>query len=187
MAPNQAPRTYDGATTASTQHGATEPLWTVTLHFSTPGGEMPVISNQTKRVILEHLAGRLPVLGYGEDYLVATFDVAAPDHRAAILAASATCDDAFLAADLPVLHVTDCNTVRSDVLNARTKRTPDFVGVSEIAEILGVSRQRAWQQTKLASFPAQACQLKAGPLWRTGDVTQFLRGRKQNQTSRQDD
>jgi hypothetical protein len=53
-------------------------------------------------------------------------------------------------------------------------RVPDPLGLSEIASILGVTRQRAWQITKSADFPAPAAVLASGPVWHKGDVARFL-------------
>lgn len=45
-----------------------------------------------------------------------------------------------------------------------------IVGVAELAEMLGVTRQRAWQLTKTADFPAPCYQMKAGDFWKLSDV-----------------
>lgn len=50
---------------------------------------------------------------------------------------------------------------------------PDLVGVSEIAEMLGVGRQRAAQLTQRDDFPSPVAQLKAGPVFLKGQVRGF--------------
>jgi predicted DNA-binding transcriptional regulator AlpA len=48
---------------------------------------------------------------------------------------------------------------------------PLFVGVAEVAEILGVSKQRAWTLAKRPDFPKPVRVLKATPLWLKRSVT----------------
>lgn len=48
---------------------------------------------------------------------------------------------------------------------------PVFVGVAEVAEILGVSKQRAWTLAKRADFPKPVKVLKATPVWLKRSIT----------------
>jgi hypothetical protein len=50
---------------------------------------------------------------------------------------------------------------------------PELAGVSEIAELLGVSRQRASSVQHLEAFPAPVAELRSGPVWRKADLTRF--------------
>ncbi|MFJ9544073.1 hypothetical protein ACIRPX_43670 [Streptomyces sp. NPDC101225] len=50
---------------------------------------------------------------------------------------------------------------------------PDLGGVSEIAEMLGVGRQRAAQLTQRDDFPSPVAQLKAGPVFFKSQVRGF--------------
>lgn len=50
---------------------------------------------------------------------------------------------------------------------------PPLAGVSEIAELLGVSRQRVAELRRRPDFPGPVAQLKAGPVWRAGDLSRF--------------
>lgn len=52
---------------------------------------------------------------------------------------------------------------------------PALVGVSEIAKILGVSRQRAGAIARGSGFPRPVEELAAGPVWRRSDLGHFLR------------
>ena len=52
----------------------------------------------------------------------------------------------------------------------------DLVGVAEIAEMLGVSRQRVNAIVKRDDdFPVPAAELSAGRIWRRGDVVAWAR------------
>jgi predicted DNA-binding transcriptional regulator AlpA len=46
----------------------------------------------------------------------------------------------------------------------------DLVGVAEIADALGVTRQRVHQLTKLEGFPDPVATLSAGTIWSRQDV-----------------
>lgn len=52
---------------------------------------------------------------------------------------------------------------------------PELVGASEIADLLGVSRQRVHQLTTHTGFPAPLVQVRMGPLWDAKAVAAFDR------------
>ena len=51
----------------------------------------------------------------------------------------------------------------------------DLVGVTEIGDLLGVSRQRADQLTRTEGFPEPVAVLSAGRIWRLLDVEAWAR------------
>jgi hypothetical protein len=51
----------------------------------------------------------------------------------------------------------------------------DLVGVTEIGEMLSVSRQRADQLTKFDDFPAPVGEISAGRIWEREDVEAWAR------------
>ena len=51
---------------------------------------------------------------------------------------------------------------------------PELVGVSEIADILGVTRQRASALAKTASFPVPVATLASGPVWTRPSLNRFI-------------
>jgi hypothetical protein len=51
---------------------------------------------------------------------------------------------------------------------------PDLIGVSEIAALFGVTRQRASEIQTRAGFPAPVARLKSGPIWTRASITRFL-------------
>jgi hypothetical protein len=53
---------------------------------------------------------------------------------------------------------------------------PELVGATEVADLLGVSRQRLHELRERKDFPAPVAQLAAGPVWRKGDLTAFADG-----------
>lgn len=50
---------------------------------------------------------------------------------------------------------------------------PELAGITEIADMLGVTRQRASSLQKLHAFPAPVAHLASGPVWRKGDLSRF--------------
>ena len=52
---------------------------------------------------------------------------------------------------------------------------PELMGVAEIAELLGVSRQRVHQLTKVAGFPRPVAELSAGSIWEREAVEEWAR------------
>ena len=52
---------------------------------------------------------------------------------------------------------------------------PKIVGVYEIADLLGVTRQRVQQLIKHADFPAPAVTLRSGPIWLLTDVQDWAK------------
>jgi predicted DNA-binding transcriptional regulator AlpA len=58
---------------------------------------------------------------------------------------------------------------------SRKARVPELAGVSEVAQILGVSRQRARQLADDPRFPKPVAVLMSGPVWIAADVRAFLK------------
>jgi hypothetical protein len=49
-----------------------------------------------------------------------------------------------------------------------------YAGVSEVAELFGVSRQRVAELRSKAGFPAPIAELRAGPVWKVSSLNRFL-------------
>ncbi len=50
-----------------------------------------------------------------------------------------------------------------------------YAGVSEVAALIGVSRQRVAELRAKPGFPAPVAELSAGPIWKVSSVNRFLR------------
>jgi predicted DNA-binding transcriptional regulator AlpA len=50
----------------------------------------------------------------------------------------------------------------------------DILGTSEVAEVLGVSKQRIHSLRQMNEFPEPVVQLASTPLWDRKDVVSFL-------------
>ena len=51
---------------------------------------------------------------------------------------------------------------------------PELVGVTEMAELLGVTRQRASALAKTSSFPTPVASLASGPVWTRNNLNRFI-------------
>jgi len=69
---------------------------------------------------------------------------------------------------------------RLDILSERylerdLEREPErYAGVTELADLFGVSRQRVWELRRRAGFPAPIAELAAGPVWTVSSLQRFL-------------
>ena len=52
----------------------------------------------------------------------------------------------------------------------------DLVGLTEIADMLGVSRSRAHQLAETEGFPTPVGEISAGRIWERADVERWARG-----------
>jgi hypothetical protein len=55
-----------------------------------------------------------------------------------------------------------------------TSNFPTLLGVSELADLLGVSKQRASELARTASFPSPVATLASGPVWVEHAVVRYL-------------
>ena len=55
---------------------------------------------------------------------------------------------------------------------------PDLVGLAEIAELAGTTRQRVFQMTANKGFPAAVLELRSGRLWSRPAIVRYLEGRQ---------
>jgi len=53
--------------------------------------------------------------------------------------------------------------------------TPELLSAQDVADVLGVSRQRVWQLAKRTDFPAPYARLGSGPIWTRPAVDRFGR------------
>jgi hypothetical protein len=86
--------------------------------------------------------------------------------------------DAAQAAGLPAWPIVKLEAVEWERLGAELKRPPgpELVGIAELADLAGVSRQRASVLARRAGFPDPLATLAAGPVWNLYAVQRFLEG-----------
>jgi hypothetical protein len=95
----------------------------------------------------------------------------------AIEAAIDTVTDAAREAGLPPWPVVKLDATEWQRFEAELDRpnTPDLVGVAELAELCGVTRQRASALARSSGFPEPLAELASGPVWDLRMVERFVR------------
>ena len=148
--------------------------WSVAIEAAGPAGSTGVDAEELWRLV-DALARHGPAVGGGGDRYDAQFNVEAPDVGAATTKALRLWRRAVAATDLPAWPI-----VRTEVLTVEEQEAelarpaPVLVGVSEIARLLGTTRNRAWQVTRKAGFPRPLAELAGGPVWTLATVSRFL-------------
>lgn len=105
----------------------------------------------------------------------ARLNVEADGPAAAVEAATEVFEKAAAHVDLPSWDVVQVEALTPDELRRQNAAPtlPELVGVGEVAELLGVSRQRASGLARSPSFPRPLAELKAGPVWARMAVERF--------------
>ncbi|MFV2017942.1 hypothetical protein [Micromonospora sp. LOL_023] len=57
----------------------------------------------------------------------------------------------------------------------------ELVGAWELAEMLGVTRQRAWVISRHRDFPAPVAKLRMGDVWNRADVVDWIKQHRPHQ------
>jgi hypothetical protein len=104
----------------------------------------------------------------------ARFSVQASDAVEAVGRAREVFQRAAAAAGLPQWPLARVEAQTERELELARPSFPDLIGVAELAERLGVSRQRAWTVTGRPDFPEPVARLKATPVWTADSVRRFL-------------
>lgn len=79
---------------------------------------------------------------------------------------------AGFATDMTMIEV---SAVDADILHERNERPPErFLGLAEVAQLFGVSKQRVSELRATPRFPAPIAELAAGPVWKASTLGRFL-------------
>jgi len=80
---------------------------------------------------------------------------------------------AGLRPDLPVERV-EAKTAERAERDLDVPTYPKLVGVAEVADLLGVSKQRVSELRDSPRFPAPASDLRSGPVWTRATIERFV-------------
>lgn len=160
--------------------------WTTRVEWTTPDAyDEPALD-----LVMEHLAGHDPAIALehtldGRHTYSATVTVEANTLRQAIAAGL------DLVAGATGETLVGIETLPQEAHDRRVEQPtiPELVGYAEIADMFGVSRQRARQLVDLPGFPVAVVETAAGPLRVRGQVEAWGRGweRKQGRPRKQVD
>lgn len=126
--------------------------------------------------VLEKI-GRSGVVVAGEDLLGVDVTVHAADYREAVEKGMAAIRSAIRKAGVPRTVLVERLEAQT---SARTHRDleiptyPDMLGAAEVAELLGVSKQRVMELRDAGRLPEPISQLRAGPVWVRPAIERFV-------------
>jgi hypothetical protein len=155
--------------------------WIATIKYVNDD-KVPVFTVERKAEFLNALAGRCAVLALSEEYLTVTFSLPSPDCEVALSAAKMALDDAFASLGAAPPTVIKCELIEEEHAKAEDSITPDYLGVAEVAKLLGVTKQRIVQLSRTKGFPACDFKLAATPVWRSTPVLDFQKARQETRS-----
>ena len=106
--------------------------------------------------------------------------VEAGDPYRAMDEGSNTIFGAMSAVGLPIWKINELRVVESELDWAHNEEPtfPDVVGVAEVLQMLGISKQRLSQLRQAGRFPEPMLELKATPLWLRSGIEGFMQWRR---------
>jgi hypothetical protein len=149
--------------------------WTINVEVAAARRLTTVDAGELLDALEPHGAGSVTVTADGGVW-TATFFVDADTPNQAALAAEAvviTVGDSIPPAGCAISALTVLDDAAVARLDER-ERFPELVGIAELAELGGMTRQQASRLQTRQGFPAPVAQLRAGPVWRLGDITAFI-------------
>lgn len=138
----------------------------VRLAEAIPGPVQGVDAAEASEALVDALAEHHAAGGAGGDRASVTLTVTGPEPVAVAGAARDLVVDALAGLGLTVADVLAVEVVDADVADERLARPdiPDLVTAVDVAEMLGVSRQRVHQLAERSDFPDPLLHL-GGPIW----------------------
>lgn len=107
----------------------------------------------------------------------ARFCISAPEADTAVDEGVQTLREASASVGLPEAPVVDVEaSTLAEVTRAHSDvEVPELIGVTELAELLGVGHHLVTLLVRAKGFPPPAAELNAGPVWTVAAVDRFLR------------
>jgi DNA-binding CsgD family transcriptional regulator len=147
--------------------------WSV--HLEADVGEAPEDLVEDLLEVLPDVGGSSPALSWSPHELSVWFSVRAPDVRHAVDRGLASFGVAADKLGIKLLDVPSVEATAHERLEREFEQEPDrYVGVSEIAALIGVSKQRVTELRVRPDFPAPVAELAAGPVWRESSLRRFI-------------
>jgi hypothetical protein len=150
--------------------------WSVGLEFTAQRGAVePDTLFELIEALEDHHAGAASISPDGTRIGVDLW-VEAPSLRGALATSERAVLRALASVGLAGMSITAADVKPWAELEAELARPnyPELVGVAELAEILGVSKQRISELATTAKFPRPLAELKGGPVWDRSSIGNFL-------------
>lgn len=151
--------------------------WSVLIETAALNDSEPELDADAIDDLIAVLEDYSPAVSYGSHRWAVELSVAAPDGGAALNAGVTTVYKAAEKAAVPrwpVVRVAVTSAVLVDTELSQSN-IPTLVGVSEVGDLLGVSRQRASELARTADFPLPVASLASGPVWLEPAVLRFAK------------
>lgn len=177
----KAPPSAPSATRGTPIQTTDDPLWIASFRFAMPKSRGHKIGRTEKTRVSKLLTGRFPAVETGDGYIALSFTVESMTPEAAQGEALELFEPILALfnrgwSDVSALHID--NGVLTDV--GSEAEVPECVGLSEVASILEVSKQRVYQLTQRTDFPDPIFRLKATPVWLADEIRRFGQGRRRH-------
>ena len=126
-------------------------------------------------------------VSYDSQMLAARFDVRAADPESSLAKARRIFGSALRKARFPgepTIIAAEVETVEDLDRRLQDSNVPPLVGIAEVADVLGVSKQRASELSRQPSFPRPLAALAAGPIWDRFAIARFVERWPRRRTGR---
>lgn len=142
------------------------------------GDEIPELESKLEavRAAIVELGG-VPLVSKDSGRFGARFWVRAPGTESAVERGVEALQEAAATAGLPAGPVVEVEASTLEELShdGSGGEVPPLIGITELAEILGVSHQLVTVLVRAKGFPVPAAELNAGPVWTLSSVNRFIR------------
>lgn len=150
--------------------------WSIWLKYLLPTSYR-TLSAASKLGILESLNNRCAVIGIEDEQLTMTFNLDAPDAASASNLALTLGNEALEAGRILSAELVGVELLTHEERDKANQQLPNVLGVAEIADRLGITRQRVTQLAKSQKFPQPATRLAMGPIWLAADLEPIVEER----------
>lgn len=123
--------------------------------------------------IVEKLAEHHPAVSFGDSRVSVTLTVEALNPQQAIAFVLAKVSEVVRPLEVELV---EAMTEDRQERELATSNLPDLVGLAEIAELAGTTRQRVFQMTANKGFPMALVELRSGRLWSRPAIENYLEG-----------
>jgi hypothetical protein len=148
--------------------------WTVTIEGRAAAALDP-------EALLEQMAEHHTVVSYRDGLVSTTSTVPARSPIAAFDFVFEALSEALGGVKLDIERV-EAMTEERQEQDLEISNLPDLVGLAEIAELAGTTRQRVFQMTATKGFPAALLELRSGRLWSKPAIENFLEARQERRS-----
>lgn len=155
----------------------------VAIEIALEESDEPIPDLESKLAVLREAIvdrGGVPLVSKDRSSYGARFFVRTPGAESAIEEGMETLKDAAMTAGLPDSPVVDAEASTMDEMAGEEPEVdvPALIGITELADLLGVSNQLVTVLVRAKGFPPPVAELNAGPVWVLESINRFIRKAK---------